>query len=111
MSSYQARYSASEPERSAIDAQPGLALLEFGAPWCGHCLAAQPAIQSLLLSNDDAIRHIKVEDGPGQPLGRSFKVKLWPTLVLLRDGEEIARVVRPGPTSDLEELKSALVSA
>ncbi|MCA1715096.1 MAG: thioredoxin family protein, partial [Gammaproteobacteria bacterium] len=32
---------------------------------------------------------------PGRPLGRSFRVKLWPTLVFLRDGVELARVVRP----------------
>ena len=31
------------------------------------------------------VRHLKVEDGPGRPLGRSFRVKLWPTLVFLQD--------------------------
>ena len=41
------------------------------------------------------MRHIKIEDGSGRPLGRSFRVKLWPTLVFLRDGVEVARVVRP----------------
>jgi thioredoxin 1 len=36
-----------------------------------------------------------VEDGPGRALGRSFRVKLWPTLVFLKDGREVDRVVRP----------------
>ena len=31
-------------------------------------------------------------DASGRPLGRSFKVKLWPTLVFLRDGREIERL-------------------
>jgi thioredoxin 1 len=37
------------------------------------------------------VRHVKVEDGSGRRLGRSFGVKLWPTLVFLRDGREVAR--------------------
>ena len=41
------------------------------------------------------MRHITVADGKGKPLGRSFRVKLWPTLVFLRDGKESARLVRP----------------
>ena len=39
--------------------------------------------------------HVKVEDGPGRRLGRSFGIKLWPTLVFLKDGVEVARLVRP----------------
>jgi thioredoxin 1 len=42
------------------------------------------------------VRHLPVEDGPGQPLGRSFQVKLWPTFVFLRDGRVVRRLVRPG---------------
>jgi len=48
------------------------------------------------------VRHLKIEDGPGRPLGRSFRVKLWPTLVFLRDGVEVARVVRPADAKQIE---------
>ncbi|HEY0843684.1 thioredoxin family protein [Methylotenera sp.] len=41
------------------------------------------------------IHHIKIEDGKGQRLGRTYAVKLWPTLILLQDGVEIERLVRP----------------
>ena len=47
------------------------------------------------------MRHLKVEDGPGRPLGRSFRVKLWPTLVFLKDGQEVARIVRPGSPDEI----------
>jgi thioredoxin 1 len=50
----------------------------------------------------------KVEDGPGRPLGRSFKVKLWPTLIFLRDGAEVARVVRPTEVRAVVEGLNAL---
>ena len=94
-------YSNDPPERADIDAMQGALALEFGTGWCGHCQAAQAFLQPALAARQD-VRHLRVEDGPGRPLGRSFKVKLWPTLVLLRDGVEVARVVRPASREDVE---------
>jgi thioredoxin 1 len=87
-------YGQPEPTRDEVDAWPGPAVLEFGTGWCGFCQAAQPLIADALAGHP-TLRHRKVEDGPGRPLGRSFRVKLWPTLVFLRDGKEVARAVRP----------------
>lgn len=91
-------YATLQPERSAIDALPGPSLLEFGADWCGHCQAAQAPLAAALAGHA-ALHHLKIEDGPGRPLGRSFRVKQWPTLIFLRDGREIARLVRPTEAS------------
>jgi thioredoxin 1 len=82
------------PSRAEIDATTGPLLLEFGTDWCGHCRAARPAVQAATAAQP-GVRHIRVEDGPGRALGRSFGVKLWPTLVFLQDGREVARLVRP----------------
>jgi thioredoxin 1 len=82
------------PARDAVDALVGPTILEFGADWCGYCQGAQPAIAAAL-SAFPAIKHVKVADGKGKPLGRSFAVKLWPTLIFLKDGKEVARAVRP----------------
>jgi thioredoxin 1 len=97
-------YSPAQPERSEIDATQGVVVLDFGTDWCGHCRAAAPLIEQALASAPDA-RHIKVEDGSGRKLGRSFKVKLWPTVVVIKDGKEVARVVRP---DDVAEVRKAL---
>ncbi|HLU60909.1 MAG TPA: thioredoxin family protein [Gammaproteobacteria bacterium] len=86
-----------EPTRQEVDALDGVTLLEFGASWCPHCVRAQPAIADALSRHPDT-RHLKIEDGKGRPLGRSFRVKLWPTLIVLRDGNEITRLVRPTET-------------
>ena len=72
----------------------GATLLEFGSPWCGYCRRAQPLIAEALAAHR-GVRHLKIADASGRRLGRSFRVKLWPTLVLVRGGEELARVVRP----------------
>ena len=90
-----------EPPRSEIDALTGPTLLEFGTSWCGHCRAAQPLIESAFAAHP-GVRHIRIEDGSGRRLGRSFGVKLWPTLVFLRDGQERARAVRPRSAAAIE---------
>ena len=93
---------AEAPTRAEVDALPGLTLLEFGTDWCGHCRAAQPALAEVL-PGQTPWRHLKVEDGPGRALGRSFRVKLWPTLVLLQDGHEVSRLVRPVLADDIRQ--------
>jgi thioredoxin 1 len=85
---------ATEPDRHDVDLLPGPVLLEFGTDWCGHCRSAQPLIADALTQRPGT-RHVRVIDGPGKRLGRSFGVKLWPTLVFLRDGREASRLVRP----------------
>jgi thioredoxin 1 len=95
-------YAAIEPTRTEIDRIEGAAVIEFGAPWCGYCRAAQPLLTAAFAAHPQ-VRHIKIEDGKGRPLGRSFRVRLWPTLVFLRDGKETARLVRPDDTGAIRD--------
>lgn len=83
-----------EPSRAEVDALVGSWMLEFGTSWCGHCLGAQPHIAQAFEEHPQ-VSHLKIEDGRGRPLGRSFRVTLWPTLIFIKDGEEVARLVRP----------------
>lgn len=87
-------YATQEPARADVDARRGATLLEFGSPTCGHCRRAQPLIAQAF-GGHERVAHLKVEDGPGRPLGRSYRVKLWPTLIFLTDGVEVERLVRP----------------
>jgi thioredoxin 1 len=84
----------SEPSREEVDRLPGPVLLEFGASWCPHCRTIAPVLTQLL-EQYPQVRHVKIEDGPGQPLGRSFHVKVWPSLFFQQDGQVIRKLVRP----------------
>ncbi len=99
---YARQYLTQPPTREQTTHLPGDTVLEFGTPWCGHCQRAQPLIEQALQDRPD-LTHLKVEDGPGRPLGRSYGVKLWPTLIFLRDGQEIARLVRPQNVQALQD--------
>lgn len=103
-------YTESTLSRAAVEAGRGLLLLDFGTEWCGHCMAARAAVDAWTAAHP-GVRHLRIEDGPGRPLGRSFRIKLWPSLVLLRDGMELERVVRPRQARDLFPLDEALPSA
>ena len=97
------------PTREQLDQRTGPVLVEFGTAWCGYCSAAAPQVRSLLAQHP-GVEHVKVEDGPGRPLGRSFRVKLWPNFVLMRDGAVVQQLARPGK-GELEAALRELVAA
>lgn len=108
MSNFKPYLSAIEaPSLADVQALRGMTVLEFGTEWCGHCRAAQPVIAQALSDPSDW-QHFKIEDGPGRALGRSLKVKLWPTLVFLRGGQEVGRLVRP---TAAEQVRAAMSEA
>ena len=104
---------SNEPTRAEVDALAGSTVLEFGASWCPICQSARGLIDRALAEHA-WVRHIWVEDGKGKPLGRSFRVKLWPTLIFLRDGREVTRLVRPARADEvsasLEQLETNAAS-
>jgi thioredoxin 1 len=97
--------------RADVDARTGPLVLDFGTGWCGHCRAARGLVEAALQAHarqakgPSPVAHLRIEDGSGRRLGRSFGVKLWPTLVFLRDGVERARLTRP---RSVEEVAAAL---
>jgi thioredoxin 1 len=95
-------YTTKQPTRAEVDALGGPTVIEFGNSWCGYCRAAQPLILDAFKEHP-RVRHLKMADASRCRLGRSFGVKLWPTLLFLRDGKEAARVVRPAVSREIRE--------
>ena len=95
--------------REQLDQTNELILLEFGIDACPHC---QRGIQAMRgVSEFSTLKHIAIEDGPGRRLGRTFRVKLWPTYILLKEGCELARIVRPQSSADFASLTQLLDQA
>ena len=103
-------YAASEPSRQEVDSLAGATVLEFGNAWCGHCRRAEPLIAGAFAAHD-AVRHIRIADAGGRRLGRTFAVKLWPTLIFLKDGREISRLVRPNDPAAVQRAFEEIDSA
>ncbi len=100
---FEADFKVEEPTCSEVDAYQGLVIIEFGAEWCPHCQTLAPLLRRFIADRDN-IRHIKIADGKGKRLGLTFRVKLWPSLIFLRDGQLVQQIARPSEA----ELQSAL---
>lgn len=107
---YSSMFLVDAPERAVVDGLPGPLLLEFGVDWCPHCQLAQPLLERAMRDYPE-LRHLKIEDGPGRRLGRSFRIKLWPSLLLIRDGQELERLVRPTTQADISAALARLAGA
>ena len=87
-------YHEQQPTREEVDRMQGPVVVEFGADWCPICQGFAPKLEALFEKNPD-VTHVRAADGRGKPLGRSFGVKLWPTLVFMRDGQVVEQMSRP----------------
>ncbi len=102
-------YQTAQPTLAEIQQWKGAVVLEFGVAGCGYCQAAWSLITTAL-ADYPQVRHVLVEDGKGRRLGRIFGVKLWPSLIFLQDGQEVARLVRPASAADVVTALNLLVS-
>ena len=104
------KYLTLGPTREEVDHISGPVVLQFGTDWCGYCRAAESIVQQAF-EEHLGILHLKVEDGPGKRLGRSFQIKLWPTLIFLKDGKELARAVRPTSVDEVRRCLQVILDA
>jgi thioredoxin 2 len=67
------------------------ALVDFWAPWCGPCHMMAPALERTAAARATELRVSKVNIDEQQQLAARFGIRSIPTLILFREGREIAR--------------------
>lgn len=75
-------------------------LLDFWASWCGPCRMVSPVIEQIGEEND-SIRVGKVNVDEQGELTMQFRVVSIPTLVVMKGGEEVNRIVGAASKSEI----------
>jgi thioredoxin 2 len=95
-----------------VDADPGTfdaeiratvpVVIDFWAPWCGPCRMVTPSLERLARAHAGRLKVIKLNVDSAPDIGARFRVQGIPLLVLMRDGEEVDRLVGAAPESQIE---------
>ena len=79
-------------------------LIDFYADWCGSCKMLSPIIDEVAQENDD-IKVVKVNVDESSDIALEYKVMSIPTLVVIKNGQEVARSIG---VIDKSEIKNML---
>ena len=88
----------------ATDTNEGVVLVDFWAPWCGPCKMIAPVLHELDEEIGDKAKIVKVDVDENQETAGKFGVMSIPTLIVLKDGEVVDKVVGFQPKEALAEL-------
>ena len=82
-------------------------LVDFYADWCGPCKVMAPILDDIARKRSGEVLVTKLDTDKNPATGMRFAVRGIPTLILFRQGKEVARKVGAGPAADIEALLNA----
>jgi thioredoxin 1 len=79
----------------------GVVLVDFWAPWCGPCKMIAPVLEELDGEIGEKVKIVKLDVDENQETAAKFGVMSIPTLLVLKDGEVVDKVVGYQPKEAL----------
>ncbi len=76
-------------------------LVDFWAPWCGPCRFVAPILEDLSREYAGRLKVVKVNVDENPRLAQALSAQSIPTMVVLRDGRVVDRIVGAMPKPDL----------
>jgi thioredoxin 1 len=78
-------------------------IVDFFATWCGPCRMLAPVIEEIACERDD-IKVCKIDVDEQEELAVMFSISAIPTLVVMKDGEVVNKIVGIKPKEDILKL-------
>ena len=86
------------------ETEAGTVLVDFWATWCGPCKMIAPVLEELDADMGDKVKIVKVDVDENQETAAKFGIMSIPTLLVLKDGEVVDKVVGYQPKEALAEV-------
>ena len=86
-----------------IKNESGLKVVDFFATWCGPCKMLTPILEELSEEMQDSVEFVKVDIDESMELAMEYQVTSVPTLVFIKDGQEVSRKIGVNPKVALKE--------
>ncbi|MBQ6796364.1 MAG: thioredoxin [Clostridia bacterium] len=93
----------SENFRDEVLNSPIPVLVDFFATWCGPCRMLAPVLESVAEDYEDKVKFVKLDVDEAGDIAREYSIMSIPTLIIIKNGEEVAKQVGSLGAEALEE--------